>query len=207
MTERLADDSVVRLDTDTAIAIRYGKTQRLVELEHGQVLVQVAHEQDRPFTVIAGFAEAVAHGTTFNVYRRRESTLVTVVEGEVAVRLAAGQQGASDAVGRRVIVHAGEQIEVAQESLPASPTPTDVQRQTAWLRREIVFQAEPLANVVSEFNRYGATRIDIDSPDLRSLRVTGVFAADDTETFVAFLKSLEGVKVQVTPTRIVVSRR
>jgi transmembrane sensor len=207
VTERLADDSVVRLDTDSAIAVRYSGTQRLVELERGQVLIQVAHERERPFIVMAGFAEAVAHGTTFNVYRRHESTLVTVVEGEVAVRLPAGRPGTSAGVGRSVLLHTGEQIEVAQGSLPASAAPTDVRRQTAWLRREIVFQAEPLANVVSEFNRYGATRIDIDSPDLRSLRVTGVFSADDTETFIAFLKSLEGVKVQVTPTRIVVSRR
>lgn len=42
----------------------------------------------------------------------------------------------------------------------------------------------------------------IETPALRELPISPVFAADDPESFVAFLRSPEGVRVEVTSTRI-----
>jgi transmembrane sensor len=200
---RLADDSVLRLDTDTTVTVRYGRSERRVEVENGQALFEVVHDSARPFRVVAGSAEVVAVGTQFSVYREGDSTLVTVVQGQVDVTAANGRAQADvDAVGRRVRVNAGEQLRIKAGVLPASPTRIDVERGTAWLRRELAFERQPLAVVAAEFNRYGALPIEIETPALRTLTVSGVFAADDTDSFIAFLRSLEGVGVEVTSTRI-----
>jgi ferric-dicitrate binding protein FerR (iron transport regulator) len=37
------------------------------------------------------------------------------------------------------------------------------------------------------------------------MEISGVFATDDTEAFIAFLRSLEGVRVEITAARIRVS--
>jgi transmembrane sensor len=204
ITKRLADSSVLRLDTDSAVTVRYDRMQRLVEVERGRAFFEVSRDPARPFRVLAGYAEARAVGTQFDVYRQSDSTVVTVVEGQVAVGFAPGQPGA--AAGRTVPVRAGERLQVSRGSLPATATPVDTRRGTAWLRREIVFEQEPLAIVAAEFNRYSGTPIRIETPELRSLQISGVFSADDPETFVAFLRSLDGVKVEVTRTSIRVSR-
>jgi len=60
--------------------------------------------------------------------------------------------------------------------------------------------------VAAEFNRYAPKPIEIATPALRDLQISGVFATDDTEAFIAFLRSLKGVRVDVTTTRIRVSR-
>jgi transmembrane sensor len=206
ITQRLVDNSVLRLDTDTAVTVRYGRSQRLVEVERGQVLFEVAHEPGRPFRVLAGFAEMRAVGTKFNVYQRPDSTIVTVLEGQVGVGLAPGRPGVAMASGRTVALHAGEQVQVAQGTLPATAASAHTRRSIAWLRREIVFEQEPLAQVAAEFNRYSAIPIEIETPELRSLAISGVLSADNTESLVAFLRSLDGVKVEVTSTRIRVSR-
>jgi transmembrane sensor len=205
-TERLADNTVIRLNTDTAVTVRYDRRQRLVELERGQAFFEVAHEAGRPFRVTAGFADVRAVGTRFDVYKQSDSTMVTVVEGQVAVGLAPGQPGAGAAGGRTMAVRAGERLQVSQGSLPSTVVPADTRRGTAWLRREIVFEQEPLGMVVAEFNRYSGKPIEIETPELRTIQISGVFSADDTETFIAFLKSLDGVSVEVTNTRIRVSR-
>ena len=44
------------------------------------------------------------------------------------------------------------------------------------------------------------------APALRNLQISGVFATDDTDAFVAFLRSLKGVRVDVTETRIRLAR-
>ena len=199
----LADNSVLHLDTDTTVTVRYGRSERRVEVENGQALFEVAHDSARPFRVLAGSAEVVAVGTQFSVYREGDSTLVTVVQGQVDVKAANGPAQADvAAVGRSVRVSAGEQLRVWADLLPASPTRVDVERSTAWLRRELAFEQQPLATVTAEFNRYGALPIEIETPALRTLTVSGVFAADDTDSFIAFLRSLDGVGVEVTSTRI-----
>jgi transmembrane sensor len=207
ISQRLADSSLLRLDADSAVTVRYDRSQRVVEIERGRVFFDVAHEPVRPFRVLAGYADVHAVGTQFSVYRQRDSTTVTVVEGQVTVGLAPGQPGASTSAGRTVAVRAGEWLVVSQASLPGNAAAIDTHRATAWLRREIVFEQEPLDRVAAEFNRYSAVPIEIDAPELRSLQISGVFSADDTQTFVDFLRSLEGVKVEVTRTRIRVSHR
>ena len=205
LTQRLPDSSVLRLDTDTAVTVRYSHAQRRVEVSRGQVLFEVAHDAGRPFRVVAGPAEVVDVGTRFDVYLQHDSTLVTVLEGQITVALAMGPHSAS-AAGHTVAVHAGQQIRVSDGTLPSSATPADMQRSTAWLRRQIIFEQEPLETVAAEFNRYSVTTIEIETPSLRALAISGTFSADDTESFVAFLKSLDGVRVEVTPARVRVYR-
>jgi hypothetical protein len=39
------------------------------------------------------------------------------------------------------------------------------------------------------------------------MKISGVFATDNSAAFIAFLRSLEGVRVDVTATRIIVSQK
>jgi transmembrane sensor len=73
------------------------------------------------------------------------------------------------------------------------------------LHRQIAFDHEPLERVAAEYNRYTSKPIEIATPALRTLQISGVFATDDTDAFIAFLRSLKGVRVEVTETRILVS--
>jgi transmembrane sensor len=202
LSRRLADNSVLHLNTDSAVAIRYGKTERLVTLTSGQAGFEVAHEPGRPFRVLAGSAEVVDIGTQFDVRLEQNAAVVTVVEGRVEVRPNARQPQAA----RFVELAAGQQVSVAEGEWPAVPITVDVQSTTAWLRQEIVFDHEPLQRVAAEYNRYTAKPIEIATPALRNMQITGVFSTDDPDAFIAFLRSLRGVRVEVTPTRISVSR-
>lgn len=213
LSRQLPDNSVLHLNTDTSVWVLYDRRQRVVGVVGGQVEFEVAHDPTRKFVVMAGTVGIVAVGTKFDVYARQDSTVVTVLEGRVAVEdhsnLAAdGTPKRRQSVSRvPVEVGAGQQIRVDNGSWPPTASAVDAQRATAWLRRQIVFENEPLEQVATEFNRYAATPIEIDTPSLRTLAVSGVFTADDTESFVAFLRSLKGVQVEVTDTRIRVYRK
>jgi transmembrane sensor len=84
----------------------------------------------------------------------------------------------------------------------AQPTPVDVQQAVAWQQRKIAFEQRPLGEVADEFNRYSSIPIELDEAALRSLPISGVFDADDVDSFVAFLQTLDGVRVERTNTRI-----
>jgi len=208
-TYRLSDNSILHLNTDTAVTVRYDDNERLVVLTSGEAEFEVAHAAERPFRVFAGRAEIVDLGTKFDVRLKDKSTLVTVVEGRIAVGLSTSAEsgGLNQGYTRQLVqVKAGQQIAVADEEWPATPATVDAQRATSWLHRQITFENEPLERVASEFNRYAQKPIEIDTPALRNVKVSGVFATDNTSAFIAFLRSLRGVHVEVTATRIRVSQ-
>jgi transmembrane sensor len=209
LSRRLADNSLLHLDTDSAVTIRYGKTERLAVLTSGRAEFDVAHEPDRAFRVIAGSAEVIDLGTKFDVRLEHDSTVVTVVEGRVAVWPSSEKSSANWSQNHApgfVQLGADQQLRVTGGEWPATPVTVDAQSATAWLHREIEFNHEPLERVAAEFNRYAPKPIEIVTPALRNLPISGVFATDDTEAFIAFLRSLKGVRVEVTEARIRVSR-
>jgi len=208
LIRRLADGSVLHLNTDSAVTVHYSNTERLITLTSGQAVFEVAHEPSRPFRVLAGSAQVIAVGTRFDVRLMPEATLVTVVEGRVAVGLSPTSAGHSLDQNSPVTIEVGadQQVRVAAAEWPARPVAVDAERTTSWLRREIVFDHEPLEHVAAEFNRYAPKPIEITTPALRSLQISGVFATDDPDAFIAFLRSLKGVRVEVTEKQIRVSR-
>lgn len=85
---RLPDRSLVQLNTDSRVEIRFSKTLREVRLLRGEALFSVEHDATRPFRVHTEQVTLEAIGTQFNV-RRGTDTIVSVIEGRVAVAPAA----------------------------------------------------------------------------------------------------------------------
>jgi transmembrane sensor len=79
------DGSTVELNSRSKIRVKYSKQERDVELIEGQALFHVAHDTGRPFIVAVGATRVRAVGTQFDVYKKSTGTVVTVVEGRVAV--------------------------------------------------------------------------------------------------------------------------
>lgn len=194
--QRLPDGSVLHLNTETTVAVNYDRGERVVHIEGGQALFKVAHDNSRQFRVVAGAAEIVAAGTQFDVRLAGATAVVTVVEGRVDVY-----------AGTRRRVEAGYQLRIDGGVMPAQSERVDVQAAVAWLQRKIVFERQPLGEVADEFNRYGTVQIVIEDDSLRALPVSGVFNAYDTNSFAAFLESLDGVRVERTPREIRVMRQ
>jgi transmembrane sensor len=81
----LADGSVLEVDPETRLRIRFDEHTRRVALERGRALFRVAKNPDRPFLVRADGTTVRAVGTAFGVDRQKEGVVVTVAEGRVAV--------------------------------------------------------------------------------------------------------------------------
>jgi transmembrane sensor len=204
LTQRLPDGSVLRLDTDSEAIVHYSARERVVDLERGQALFEVAHETERRFRVSAGDAGAIAVGTQFDVYRKAASVEITVIQGEIAVFTGAPSwlHTAEDVPAQVQRVTAGYQVRIDRAGVSAQPLPADVDQTLGWAEHKIVFEHRPLGEVAAEFNRYGSIPVEIEDADLRALPVSGMFDAGDTESFIAFLKTLPGARVERTPKQI-----
>ncbi len=185
----LADGSRVTLNTGSKIQVRLQADHRVIELLQGEALFEVAHDTRRPFDVHMGDVVVRAVGTQFDIDRRAARTVVTVVEGRVAM-IAAGSRAE-----HLPMLSAGDRVIVDSAGPGALQHGVNLAETTAWTQRQLVFQHRPLGEVAEEFNRYNAGRIDIRSPALRAQEVTGTFRSDDVASFVAVLEGIPGVEV------------
>jgi transmembrane sensor len=192
----LNDGSVVTLNTSSSINVSMAKDRRTVMLLSGEALFQVAQDASRPFEVETGDTTIRAIGTQFDVDRRTAGTTVTVVEGKVAVFTAPA--GSNDGEASNLPLAAGEQLTVAPRS-KSHTVRANVAAATAWTQRKLIFENRPLGEVAAEFNRYNRQSIDIRSPELRTQEVTGVFQANDPDSFMLFLAQIPDVHVERAP--------
>jgi transmembrane sensor len=81
----LADGSLLQVDPETRLRVKYSDSVRRVFLERGRALFHVAKNPSRPFLVQADDATVRAVGTAFGVEQLLQGIIVTVAEGRVAV--------------------------------------------------------------------------------------------------------------------------
>ncbi len=211
-TIRLADGSTVQLDASSRIQVHFTSALRSVDLTDGQALFSVAKNPSRPFIVRTGQSQVRAVGTQFNVNRTRSGTIVTVIEGRVAILTDASQSpsgsqaGASRPVAATpIFVSAGEQA-LVDARVPAASHPTNVAVATAWTEGKLVFASTPLRDVVDAFNRTNPRRIIVEDEALLDFHISGVFPSSDPSRVVGLLQQRFGVTVQETEDEIRIGR-
>jgi transmembrane sensor len=211
----LADGSVIDINSHSKIRVRYSLKERDVELLDGQALFRVAKNPTRPFIVSSGTTRVRAVGTEFDVYKKIRGTVVTVVEGRVAVLpQTASEQAAvppSDASASYtpqnlgVFLSAGEQLLVTPTAMRKADHP-NIAIATSWTQRQLQFESASLSDVAEEFNRYNERQLLIEDPTLYDFHITGVFSSSDPASLVRFLRERPGVRVTETAMEIRVSK-
>lgn len=205
----LADGSVVQVDPETRLRIRFEEHTRRVFLEQGRAFFRVAKNPDRPFQVQADGTTVRAVGTEFGVERQQHGLIVTVAEGKVAVistiedsRSRQSSSPPPGATGFRasqeratVLVAAGEQVSIESSGSAEPVRKVDSGRELAWAEGRLAFDNEDIATIVEQFNRYNRVQLHVTDPTLAKRRVSGTFNASDSQSFIDFLVGTTRVRV------------
>jgi len=218
---KLEDGSVVYLNTQSRVEVSFSKDVRVIRLLEGEAMFNVEHDAARPFRVMAGPTVIQAIGTRFNVYRNAVGATVSVVEGVVQISpetaSAARREAhtpdarlpadAGPAEHHRARVSAGEQASISADGEIITRSVPDLAQIVSWRERRLVFRAERLEDVATQFNRYNAVQIRVEDEALRGKQITGVFDADDPRSFVQFLQRDSTLAVEDGGGEIAIRRR
>lgn len=212
-TLTLEDGSVVTLDAKSRVRVRYEQDQRLISLERGQALFDVAKDPTRPFRVRVGDQTVVALGTQFNVDLVGGNVLVSMIEGHVAVvgidkagvdstvesfpAPPQGENAASGAAAPVVELKAGEGLRVRADGQAMLLPKIDVDRATAWQAGKMFFDNEPLASAAERVNRYSQLQIIVD-PAVANVGISGAFNTGDPNAFAEAISTYFAVQIDRT---------
>lgn len=168
----LDDGSRITLNTDSAIDVDIDATARRIRLLRGEVLLEVASDASRPFTVISAEGTARALGTRYVVRQLPGETRVGVIESRVRACATPPASCVDLEAGQAVSLghgHAGE------------AGPFDADALTSWTEGVLAVDDRPLAVVLDELRRYRPGVLSYDAAALEGLSVSGVFPLDDTD--------------------------
>lgn len=208
----LKDGSTLSLNARSRVRVAFSRGERRVDLLDGQAFFDVAKDPTRPFMVHSGTTVIRAVGTQFDVNRTRDGTVVTVIEGRIAVSDTAAPAGAGGGLQPRVaavtpsvrLIDAGERITVARSQASVQKL-ADPSVATAWTQRKLVFDGAPLREVVEEFNRYNQQQIILTSEELARVRISASFSSVDSRRLVQFLEERFNASVEASATNLRIS--
>ncbi len=179
----LSDRSVVHLNADSRLNVRYSRASRDLALEKGDAMFEVVKSPDRPFNVTAGSATVTAVGTRFEVDRVSDAVEVHVFEGVVRVSSQGGQPR---------LVRKGEWIMLAADRQSSGRFEPDSYQ--TWRSDWLVAEQTPLKYVLARLNRYSAEQIVVRDPAIGALKVTGRFRLSRPDDALAMISALLDVE-------------
>ncbi len=191
---RLGDGSVVWLNSESVLEYPRNFTgdRRVVKLS-GEGYFEVERDEARPFVVIAGDAEVVVLGTSFNVEARRDAVTTTLVSGSVAVATPRGT----------VTLTPGDQAVAREDGIAVGQV--DATLYSSWTKGVFKFDKMPLADICARLSKW----YDVDftfEGDSGSERFTGgTWKYVPLEDFLASIEQITNVSFRFDGDRMVVS--
>ncbi len=170
----LADGSVVTLDTDSRLLVWIRSDRRDLELDHGRVHFEVAHDRSRPFTVVADGSTTTALGTSFDVERRTRCRVnIVLFEGKVAVTPPCRSQRVDGPPLKRYLVP-GERLRYflsAPRETLVVPEPAAI-NEGQWVTGVKSYDDETVGSILAEVNLYSQVELVADTPEIATMRVS-----------------------------------
>lgn len=187
-TWTLPDQTVIVLNTGTAIDMRHNAQQRIVVLIKGEIMVETGHPAgvQVPFQVQTRHGMVTALGTRFSV--RDHGTHITVNVFEHAVRIHPAGNGTGE-----VLVEADQSVDFnAAHVAAAKPLPLGAD---LWVKGILSVNDMPLQTFLAELGRYhhGVLRCD---PAIAEIRVSGAFPIQDLDAILSSLMETYRLKAE-----------
>jgi transmembrane sensor len=193
----LADGTTITLDADSAVRVALHDDARRVVLERGAAYFDVAHDAAVPFQVAVADRRVIVTGTRFTTRLRGEKAEVSLLEGRVAI--GAGDVRSRGALDRAQVLQPGDRARFTPFSVGLHVAKTDVELETAWRQRRLVFHDATLAEVVAEAGRYADRPLVIADPRLARMRVTAVLPLEGQGALVDRMAALLPIRVETGP--------
>ncbi|AOA57920.1 FecR family protein [Acinetobacter larvae] len=186
--QQLLDQSHIKISGESAYNIHFDPTQRRIELLSGNIMVDVAKDPQRPFTVSTTYADIQALGTRFMVQHSAEQSILTMLESKVVVH--------SKQTGQTQIIQAGQQVMIDGNGIHAIQAISPALYQQAWQQHRLIVDQMPLSQVLDILQSYQQDKIYYRAADLHGLHVTAILPLDDPQQAYTLLQDSLPIQIR-----------
>ncbi len=200
-TIALIDGSQIILNTDSVLEVAFTESERWIDLKRGEAFFDVAHDENRPFSVRTPKGVVTAVGTTFSVRMNDEKLNVVVTEGRVALAPThiSPDRLEQVSVPQRMEISAGQSAIVDRGVENVSMVKSDALQKTLdWQDGELSFKGDTLETVVADLERYTDLQIKFGDDDIRQQKIVAYYKVGDIDRMFEALNVMAGIEVEYT---------
>lgn len=193
-TIHLPDSSILVLNTNSLVNVTYNQQTRIIELQRGELHIEVAHNKSRPLRVLAAGKVIEAVGTAFNVEVSDNLVELIVTDGKVLVDSSTSTQQLKPISTNAIPVVQGEMIDL-HISLPIAEdvvkrvSESEISSKLSWQKGNLIFRGDSLSDTLKEISRYSDITFELaDDAKLRKIKVAGMFKTGDVDGLLSVLE-------------------
>ncbi len=188
----LADGSTVILNTESQLRVEKMESSatRVVHLDFGEALFDIKPDSHRPFIVTTERGSVRVLGTRFTVLSEEDTTLITVLEGKVALADRTVDELSQQDYKPQATLVTDQQLSIAQAIKGERPRQVDAKSLATWEGGRQVYNGVPLGVVVKDLSRYFDGDIKLREEALKSKRVVAVIDLQDKASAIATLEAV-----------------
>ncbi len=188
----LPDGSLVTLNSNSTVSYREEKNSREVGLS-GEAYFDVEHDARRPFFVAAGEVRVKVLGTSFNVkaYESDDNISTTLLKGKVLLEAQAGEKA-------RIELEPDQHVSFARNERIFVPGDISDYYTAGWRNGNLVFENEPLKNILPELEKWYGVPFEIDE-GLLDCRFSMAIGDEGLEQLLLFFELSAGAPMTRLP--------
>lgn len=193
----LPDGTNVQLNGATTFAYDVDNSrQRLVRLS-GEAFFEVAKNPDCPFRVIANDLQIEVTGTSFNVNTYKKDIIETsLLTGQIKI--------SGGSLPQTYVLTPGEKATYSGADKELKITKVDVHVETGWCGNYLIFDSEPLVDVIKKIERWYGVEIELRCPQIGQDLLSGSFRHESIENVIHSLSLQYKFKYEIHKDKIII---
>lgn len=206
----LPDSSIVRLNGDSRLVVpnHFGTEIRELRLS-GEGYFDVRHHEDWPMHIHTPKGVTVkVLGTTFDLsaYENDDNVKLTLIEGRVIMH--------EEKTGSEHEVRPNQEISISDirnesvSTLPAPPTikKADVEKNTGWVRGELIFDNTPMTEIIKQLERWYGVNIHVVNEDILRYRLTATFSTESITRVLDLIKFSSMLQYEINGNEVYIKK-
>jgi transmembrane sensor len=191
----LSPGLIVEMNTQTTMNLRKAGGHAVgLDLTSGEIQVKTSGTVQSPFTVYAGGGSVQVSGQAqCNIRCTGSQVQVTGLDGVTTLEYG----------GKRASLTAAQRVDYGRGELDALSR-ADTEVTMAWRRRVLIFDGQPLSDVVAEINRYRPGKLILANDSLAARKVQARFSLNQLGDVAALIHDAYGASVIDLPGGIVI---
>lgn len=187
VTDTLSDGSIITLNRYSSLQapLRFNGRTREVTLQDGEAFFDVAHDARKPFMVHIDGVNVKVLGTSFNIKRNGNQTVIDVATGKIVVSFK----------DQHLIVHAQEKLSIDPSTTKLKSEKSEGLLYNYYVTKKFIANNTRLEDLVNTLNAAYNSNIVFGRPELKDMRITTVFTKEPIEVILNVISETFGIKV------------
>ncbi len=201
---KLPDDSIISIDSNSILKIKYYEKTREVILEKGKAFFWVKSNKNRPFLINANVTNVEVIGTKFEVSNINNHVDVKVSEGRVKVAKIFNENKKPKFLA---LLEKGQEVSINNYGEIEELQNINISNIALWEKGKLIFKQDSLKNVMQEFRKYLDIEVEFETIQSSLYPISGEFEVNKFDDLLKSLPLLHPLLIEKNTNKIVIKEK